>query len=174
MTGSRRTDRLIGAAMGWAIAAGVVSVVAGLGPIQRLAGVVIVAIALVVYAVGVAICAAAANASSGDTARRTKDFFVAIAHWLAASRSHPVDPNAPRPIRYYAKKAATWRTEFSDETVERRENPVGLLKPRRGEIDDEELCRFANGVMRVALTNVISHGLETDVARSQGPPLPSA
>jgi hypothetical protein len=173
MNGSRRTDRLIGASMGWAIAAGVVALLPA--PVQSSfwPAVVIVAIALVAYAVRVAISVVAANAGSGNTTKRTKDILVAIARWLAASRSHPVDPNAPRPIRYYVKKAATWRTEFSDETVERRENPVGLLKPRRGEVHDEELCRFANGVMRVALTNVISHGLETDVrAVTKAPPPP--
>jgi hypothetical protein len=113
------------------------------------------------------------GAGSEDATTRLNDLFAAVFGWLGASRGRPVDSNAPRPIRYHSKKASTWRTEFSDGTVERRENPVGLLRPRRGEPDDEELCRFANGVARGALANVISHGLESEVrAVTKAPPPP--
>jgi hypothetical protein len=128
---------------------------------------------LAAYAFSVTIRIFAARAWASDAAVRMRDLFADVVGWLSESRGHPVDPNAPRPVRYYRTKAATWRTLFSDETAERRESPVGLLRPRRGEPDDEELCRFANGVARVALTDVISHGLETDVrAITKSPPPP--
>ena len=173
MTTSPRGDRLIGAAIACAMAAVAVSLLPA--PVQSRVWPV-VAFALVVlaaYAGYVAIRAVAELAGSSEAATRMKELFGAVVGWLSASRGHPVDPNAPRPIRYYGKKASIWRTEFSDGTVERRENPVGLLRPRRGEPDDEDLCRFANGVMRVALANVISHGLESEVrAVTKAPPPP--
>jgi hypothetical protein len=173
MTASPRTDRLIGAAIACAIAAAVVSLLPA--PVQS-AGwpvVLLAFFAVAVYGISIAIRASAARAWSSDAAVRMRNLFSQVVGWLSESRGHPVDPNAPRPIRYYRTKAATWRTLFSDETAERRENPVGLLRPRRGEPDDEELCRFANGVARVALTDVISHGLETDVrAITKAPPPP--
>ena len=173
MTASPRTDRLIGAAIACAIAAVLVSLLPA--PVQS-AGWPVVWLALFVvaaYAVSIAIRVLAARALSSDAAIRMRDRFADVVGWLSESRGHPVDPNAPRPIRYYRTKAATWRTLFSDETAERRESPVGLLRPRRGEPDDDELCRFANGVARVALTDVISHGLETDVrAITKAPPPP--
>jgi hypothetical protein len=125
----------------------------------------------VVFIIGIAVRALVTAAGSSQASPGGRGPIAAFVGWLGARWA--ASDSAPRPIRYYRAKAATWRTLFSDETAERRESPVGLLKPRRGEPDDEELCRFANGVARVALTDVISHGLETDVrAITKSPPPP--
>ena len=175
MTTSRRVARWLAAAI---LCAMVISLAVGslraliqspLGPFLPL-----VLLLLASYGLRAASRAFAAGAGTAGTTTRITDLFAA-AFGSLVGRLHgrPVDPNAPRPIRPYSKKASTWRTEFSDGTVERREDPVGLLRPRRGEPDDEDLCRFANGVARVALANVISHGLESEVrAVTKAPPPP--
>ena len=173
MTASPRTDRLIGAAIACAISAVLVSLLPASVQSRVWPVVWFAFLGVAAYAVSIAMRGLAAQAWSSDGAVRVRQLLADVVGWLSESRGHPVDPNAPRPIRYYRTKAATWRTLFSDETAERRESPVGLLRPRRGEPDDEELCRFANGVAKVALTDVISHGLETDVrAITKAPPPP--
>ncbi|MGD0407944.1 MAG: hypothetical protein ABSB34_03000 [Candidatus Limnocylindrales bacterium] len=174
MTTSTRVARWLAAAILWAI---VLALAVGslralidspVGPFLPL-----VLLLLASYGLRAVGRAFSGSAGSGDGTTRLTDLFAAFFGWLVGSGGHSVDPNAPRPIRYYSKKASTWRTEFSDGTVERRENPVGLLRPRRGEPDDEDLCRFANGIARVALANVISHGLESEVrAVTKAPPPP--
>jgi len=173
MAASTNADRLIGVAVTYAILAGLVGMLPE--PIPSFLGPVLLFTLLifVVFIIGIAVRALVTAAGSSQTSPGGRGPIAAFFGWLGARRAALVDPSAPRPIRYYRAKAATWRTLFSDETAERRESPVGLLRPRRGEPDDEELCRFANGVMRVALTDVIAHGLETDVrAITKAPPPP--
>ena len=175
MTTSTRVARWIAATIACAIVL-TVALNSLPAPIQALVGPFfpLVLLLLTAYVIRVAIRAFAGQAGSAEGATRITDrFAAAFGSLVARLRGRPVDPAAPRPIRYHSKKASTWRTEFSDGTVERREDPVGLLRPRRGEPDDEDLCRFANGVARVALANVISHGLESEVrAVTKAPPPP--
>src|SRR5450755_1954775 len=101
MTASPRTDRLIGAVIACAIAAVLVSLLPA--PVQS-AGWPVVLLALfvvAVYAIGIAIRVSAARAWSSDAAVRMRELFADVVGWLSESRGHQVDPNAPRPIRYY-------------------------------------------------------------------------